>query len=357
MSARPLRVIQWATGSVGRHAIPAIVEDPGLELAGVWVHSEAKDGRDAGELAGIAPLGVAATRDIDALLALDADCVLYAPLLTDLDEMCRLLASGLDVVTPSGWVYLKEGPTRDRIEAACSAGNSSLHGTGIHPGFGGDRLPLLLSGLSRRIDHIRVIEVCNLSVMSESPEMVMGQLGFGAPIEKARKHAPPLLGVMSKIFFESMDLVAAGLGFELDDHKSAYEPAAATSDLETSAGPIPAGCVAGQHYSYRGLVAGEPVIEFETYWRMSHDIEPNWPYDAVLEYLVEIEGEPPLHCRFGPVTEDGSTEFGLQCTAMNCVNAIRPVVEAPAGIRTVLDLPPITARGRFRLPNSPGASA
>ncbi|MEM7409663.1 MAG: dihydrodipicolinate reductase [Myxococcota bacterium] len=349
---RPIRVIQWATGSVGRHAIPAIVEDPALELAGVWVFSEEKEGVDAGTLAGIEPLGVAATRDVDALLALGADCVLYAPLLTDLDEMCRLLASGLDVVTPSGWVYLKEGKAKRKIEAACAEGRSSLHGTGIHPGFGGDRLPIVMSGLSRRIDRIRVIEVCNMSVMSESPEMVMGALGFGASADAARKRPPMLLGVMSKIFFESMDLIAAGLGFELDDHKSSFEFAVANEDLEVSAGKIPKGHVAGQHYEYLGLVAGEPVIEFQTYWRMSHDIEPNWPYDAVLEYIVEIDGEPPLRCSFGPVTDGESTEFGLQCTAMNCVNAIRPVCEAAPGIRTTLDLPPITARGRFALPGT-----
>ena len=97
---RPLRVIQWATGSVGHYAIGAIAEDPGLELAGGWVHSESKQGRDAGELAGIDPLGVAATRDKEALLALDADCVLYAPLLADTDEMCRILEAGKNLVTP-----------------------------------------------------------------------------------------------------------------------------------------------------------------------------------------------------------------------------------------------------------------
>jgi len=161
---------------------------------------------------------------------------------------------------------------------------------------------------------------------------------------------------MSKIFFESMDLIAAGLGFELDDHHSRFEFAVAKEDLEISAGRIPKGHVAGQHYEYLGLVAGVPVIEFQTYWRMAHDIEPNWPYDEVLEYIVEIDGDPPLRCRFGPVTDGESTEFGLQCTAMNCVNALRPVHDAPAGVRTTLDLPPITARGRFALPPARGSA-
>ena len=84
-----LRVIQWATGGVGCAAIEAIVSHPDLQLVGVWVHSESKVGQDAGELAGIAPLGVAATNDVDALLALGADCIVYAPLMPDEELICR----------------------------------------------------------------------------------------------------------------------------------------------------------------------------------------------------------------------------------------------------------------------------
>lgn len=350
MGERKLRVIQWATGSVGRHAIPAIVGSENLELAGVWVFTESKAGRDAGELAGIAPLGIKATRDADALLALDADCVLYAPLLADLDEMCRILEAGKNLVTPTGWVFLKDAALCDRIQAACKAGGVSFHGTGIHPGFGGDRLPLVISALSRRIDKVRVYELCDLSNMSESPEMVFGQLGFGATPEQARSAPPALLGVMSRIFCESMDMVAAGLGFELDEYRTGYEFALATRDLELKVGRIPRGRVAGQHYHYTGLVRGEPMIEFRTYWKMSEHIEPRWPYEATLEYRVELDGDPPLRCSFGPVTSGTSSEFGLLATAMNCVNAIAPVCAAPPGIRTPLDLPLITARGRVRLP-------
>ena len=350
MNRQTHRVIQWATGSVGQHAIPAIVEDPQLELAGVWVHSDAKVGRDAGELVGIAPLGVRATNSIDELLALDADCVLYAPLLADLDEMCRILEAGKNIVTPTGWVYLKDPQIVERIEGSCKKGGVSFHGTGIHPGFGGDRLPLVISALSRHIDKVKVVEICDLSNMSESPEMIFDQLGFGATAAEASKQPPPLLGVMSKIFCESMDMVAAGLGFELDDYRTGYEFALATRDVETGAGVIGKERVAGQHYHYTGYVRGVPMIEFHTYWKMTKDMEPRWPYDATLEYRVELEGDPPLRCSFGPVTEGTSSEFGLLATAMNCVNAIAPVCGAPPGIRTPLELPLLTGRGRVRLP-------
>lgn len=347
----PLRVIQWATGSIGTHAIPAILEDPNLELVGVKVYSETKEGQDAGTLVGIDPIGVVATRDVDALLALEADCVLYAPLLADTGEICRLLEAGLNVITPAGWAYLKDGTEKQQIDQACAAGGVSFHGSGIHPGFSGDRLPVVLSGLSRRVDRVRVIEICNMSVMSESPEMVMDQLGFGLPADEARKNPPPLLDVMSTIFFQSMDMVAASLGFEIERYEKRFEFATCPHDVEISAGRIPAGHVAGQHYEYLGYVDDEAVIEFQTYWRMTPDLEPNWPYDAILEYRVEIDGDPPLQLSFGPVTDGSSTEFGLLATAMNCVNAIAPVCAAEPGMRTTLDLPPISAHGRFVRPN------
>ena len=72
---RPIRVVVWATGGCGAIAIQALQERPDLELVGVWVHSPEKDGRDAGDLAGVAPIGLKATTDAGALLALKPDCV------------------------------------------------------------------------------------------------------------------------------------------------------------------------------------------------------------------------------------------------------------------------------------------
>ena len=333
----PLRIIQWATGSIGRHAIRAIAEDTNLELAGVWVHGASKEGVDAGTIAGIPALGVRATRDKKALLALDADCVLYAPLLADVDEMCAILESGKNLVTPTGFSFVKDPALAGRLEAACRKGMASFHGSGIHPGFAGDRLPLVLSALCRRIDKVTVYEVCDLSQGSESPEMVMQQLGFGMSAAEAAKEPPALMGVMSRIFFESMDMVAAGLGFTLESYDHRHEFAVAKRDV-----PV-------QHFEYTGLVKGKPVIQFNTYWKMSKEIEPSWPYDAPIEYTVEIEGDPSVRCSLSPI-DSKTTEPGLVWTAMNCVNAIAAVCAAEPGIRTSLDLPIPRAEGRFRLP-------
>jgi 2,4-diaminopentanoate dehydrogenase len=74
----PLRTVVWSTGGVGSIAVDAIRRRPDLDLVGVWVHSDAKVGKDAGELAGGEPMGVVATNDGEALIALQPDCVVYA---------------------------------------------------------------------------------------------------------------------------------------------------------------------------------------------------------------------------------------------------------------------------------------
>ncbi len=342
----PIRVIQWATGSIGRFAIGAIAEDPGLELAGVWVHSEEKEGVDAGEIAGIGKLGVRATRDVGKLLESEADCVLYAPLLADVDEMCRILESGKNLVTPTGFSFVKDPILAGRLDAACRRGGVSFHGSGIHPGFAGDRLPLVLSALCRRIDKITIYEVCDLSGGSESPEMMMGQLGFGMSAEQATKAPPALMGVMSTIFYESMDMIAAGLGFELDGYEHHHEFALATEDVPVHAGLIAKDHVAGQHFEYIGKVGERPVIEFQTYWRMTGRLDKAWPFDSTLEYTVEVSGDPSVRCTLAPISAD-TNDPGLVWTAMNCVNAIVPVCAAEPGIRSSLDLPLVRAEGRF----------
>lgn len=346
---QPLRVIQWATGSVGRYAIDAMTDDPNLELVGVWVHSESKDGQDAGTIAGIGPLGVKATRDKEALLALPADCVLYAPLLSDVDEICRILESGKNVVTPTGFSYVKDPTLAARLDAACRKGGVSFHGSGIHPGFAGDRLPLVLTGLCRRIDKITVYETFELSQASESPEMLMGQLGFGMSAEDAAKEPPALMGVMSTIFNESMDMIAAGLGFELTGYDHRHDFALAKNDVQMKAGLVRKGQVAGQYFEYTGLVKDSAVIQFKTYWKAGHDIEPSWPFEGPAEYIIEVEGDPSVRVSMTPIDAEDN-EPAMVWTTMNCVNAIKPICAADIGIRTSLDLPPITAEGRFKLP-------
>jgi len=340
----PYRVNQWGTGAVGKYCIERTLELPNLKLVGALVYTDAKDGKDIGEILHRAPLGIAATKDKKRMIALDADIVLYTPLLVDLDDMCAILESGKDLITPSGFVYLKDDAVLARINAACKKGNSTMHGGGIHPGFSGDRLALVLSALCRRIDKITVYELVSMADMTESPDLIFGYLGFNMDGKTAAATEPPLLKTMSGIFRESMQLLAAGIGVEIESYRTSHEYALATEDSPTTPGLIKKGHVGGQHFNYEAIAGGRTVIEFKTYWRMADKLEPAWDQPMHgLTYIVEVEGEPGLRCVLDPVGERPA-ELGLIWTAMLVMNAIPEVCQASAGFKTVLDLPLITAK-------------
>ncbi len=171
--SRTYRVVQWATGVVGSAALKGILRHPRLELAGVKVYSEAKEGLDAGEIVGAGETGIVATRDVDAILAIDADCVIYCPLPWDLGEMCRLLESGRHVITPCPyWFPFVQNPSvAAAIGAACKQGGVNLHASGCNPGGIAERFPLTFSGWCNRIDRITMTECGDCSTYSSEGVM------------------------------------------------------------------------------------------------------------------------------------------------------------------------------------------
>lgn len=354
---QPIRVIQWATGSVGKFSIGAYHTKPGLELVGCYVHSADKAGKDAGEIAGIGPIGVKCSNSIDEILKLEADIVHYAPLLSNVDEMCRILESGKNLVTPSGYTTVRNKDDEAKLAAACRKGGVSMHGSGIHPGFSGDRLPIVLSAMSRSISKVTVHEIVDMSRVNESWDMVTN-LGFDMSPEDAKANPPFLLDVMSTIFFESIALVADALGIEIEEYQKKHRFALARQDIDvqlelgTKTGKIRQGHVAGQNFNYAGLVKGQPVIEFKTFWPMDESIAEEWGHTEPWAYKINIEGDPDLRLHFTCGKEDGSDSaaLGILCTAMNCVNSMPQVVAAPPGIVTQLDMSLIPAYQAFQLP-------
>jgi hypothetical protein len=349
-----IRVIQWATGNVGRAAIEGILAHPELELAGVWVHAEGKAGRDAGEICGIGPVGVTATNDAAEILASEADCVLYSPLLPQPAEVIRILESGKNVVTPVGWFYPFALPEVAQIEAACRTGGVSLHGTGIHPGGITERFPLMVSALSHDIRHVRAEEFSDIrSYRAEG--VVREVMLFGKRPEEAARS--PMLQLLGSGFGQSIDMVAAGLGFALDaDKRSIHEMAVATAPIDTPVGVIDPGTVAAQRFTWQGLVGGEPVMTVRVNWLMGQEhLDPPWSFGAEGErFEVEIAGDPPVHLTFhGLHPADPRADLdrnpGIAATARHCVNAIPAVCAAEPGIRSYLDLPLVSGRAHAAL--------
>ena len=199
---RRYRVVQWATGNIGSHSLRAVIAHPNLDLVGLYVYSEDKAGRDAGELCGVAATGVLATRDIGEILALQPDCVVYMADRMDVDVLCQLLESGVNVVSTRSEFHNPDSldpETRRRIEAACAQGGSSLHSTGSSPGFITEALPLVLTSLQRRLDHLLIEEFADMSSRN-SPELIFDLMGFGRdpdtfdPAASRRTAVPPSPG-------------------------------------------------------------------------------------------------------------------------------------------------------------------
>ncbi len=347
------RVIQWATGGVGRAAIEGIRSHPELALVGVWVHSPEKAGPDVGEICGIGPIGVEATNDADALLATEADCVLYSPIVANKEQVLRILESGKNVVTPLNWFYPGGRDVAD-VETACKRGNVSLHGTGIHPGGITERFPLMVSALSREITHVRAEEFSDIRSY-DAPLVVSDIMLFGKTPEEAAKS--PMLQMLGGGFTQSIDMVADALGFDLDPEKrTRHEMAVATSPIESPIGPIPPGRVAAQRFTWEGTVRGEPVITARTNWFMGErDLEPAWSFGPEGErFEVEVTGDPSSKLIFHGWHPE-SIEAGLRrnpgivATAIHCVSAIPAVCRAEPGIRTYLDLPLVSGRAAASL--------
>lgn len=345
------KVIQWSTGNVGAFALRAIIGHPELALTGLWVHSEKKEGVDAGQLCGVKDAGVAATRDAESLLASDADCVCYTASAETrpneaIDDMCRILRAGKNLVSSSVVQLVHPDGLGDdvarQIREACAEGGTSVLVSGIDPGFANDTLPLCLSGLAERWDSIRIQEIVNYSTYHQ-PETVLGIMGFGQPLD-----ASPLLllpGVLSSAWGGTIRLLAEGLGVELDEIREVHERRPAEVGFDTKVGRIEKGTMAALRFEVQGIVAGRAALIVEHVTRMSDDIAPDWP-GGKGGYRVIIEGVPQMTCTLDMADEKGDHAVGgVVLTATRLVNAIPAVCDAPPGFMSALDLPLITGRG------------
>ena len=351
-----LRVVQWATGPVGRHAIKAIVDHPDLELAAVLVYSDDKVGRDAGEIAGVGPIGITTTKDRDEILALDADCVLYmaqgdANPPPALDDICALLSSGKNVVSTALTPLIQPasmGPqVVERLEKACAEGGTTFHATGIEPGWASEVLPLTMSGIFRYVDSLVVQELLDYASY-DNPFMLFDVMGFGrAPDDPTVIGAEP--SMLASVFKAPLMLVAEGFGGTIDDWAFDRQVWVTDETFDVAAGRIEAGTVAALRFSATAIVDGRRALTVEHITRLREDAAPDWPRGR--GWKVSVEGEPSmvLEAKIAVHGEDENDQ-GCLGTAMHAVHAIAPVCAAPPGIKTFLDLPTIIGRGVLRSP-------
>jgi hypothetical protein len=343
-----LRVIQWATGSVGRAAIDCIVKHPELELVGCWVHSEDKHGKDVGEIAGGEPLGVAATTSMDDILELDADAVVYAPLVPNRDEVAALLRSGKNVVSPVGWFYPSEREAAPLVRA-CEQGKVSLHGTGMNPGGITETFPLMLSAMSSAVTFVRAEEFSDIRSYGAA-DVVRWIMCFGGTREEAE--SGPMLKLLTGGFTQSMNMVLDTLGLgDRAEVRTLHGVAVASAPIESPIGTIEPGKVAGQRFHWEALVDDRIVVRIGVHWLMGEEnLDPAWTFGSRGErFEMEVKGNPDTFVTVkgwqpDSIEEGLASNPGIVGTAAHCVNSVPYVVAAKPGIVTSLELPVVAGR-------------
>jgi hypothetical protein len=342
------RVVQWATGNVGSRSLRRAIEHPDLDVVGVWVNSAAKVGRDAGELAGLEPIGIKATNSMADVLALKPDCVLYMPHVCNFDEICQILESGSNIVTTR--MELQNPAALDasicaRVEAACQRGNSSIHATGSSPGFITEAMPIVLASIQRRLDSLSINEFADCSSRN-SPEMLFGMMGFG------KQPGPASQGQLDHArgsFGPSLQLVATALRLPVDKVEVNGAQGVARKDVHIAAGIVPAGTVAAMRTTVSCMRDGKPLISFTSTWFVSSDVDTSdgkvWAFRKPSGWHIVLQGDCPLDISVSfPVAPENYADMTPGLTAHRPINAVPYVCDAPAGIRTTVDLPQIIAR-------------
>jgi hypothetical protein len=353
-----IRVAHIGTGNAGRIALNHLISDPRFELTGVWVSSDAKVGKDAGELAGLdVSTGIAATNDLDALLAAEPDCAVYCAMGDNripeaVTDVLRILAAGINVVGTSPGVFQYPwGVMPEKyiapIEEAARQGNSSLFISGVDPGFANDLIPFAIASTCQSIEQVRCMEIADYATYDGSTVM-FDVMGFGWNLDET----PMLLqrGVLGMAWGTTIRQLAAGFGIEVDEIKDACTRIPAPEAFDVAAGHIPEGGQAALRFEILGMVKGTPAIVIDHVTRLREDLAPEWPQPAQPggSYKVEIVGEPSYTVDICPTSRKGDHNYAaIAAGAGRVVNAIPAVVAAPPGIRTTIDLPLITGKGLF----------
>ena len=342
-----IRIVQWTTGNVGRRSVRALVSNPAFELVGCYAWSPDKVGEDVGGLCGIEPIGVTATNDVDALLALRPDCVVYNPMWQDVDELARILESGVNVVSTAAFINGRGlGADRDRILKACERGGASMFGTGISPGFV-ELIAIATAGICDRVDKVTVTEESD-TTLYDSPETER-PAGFGRAIDDPE--LPGMAATGTAVFGEAVALIADALGVDLDDIICEAAYAQTTEDLVMESWTIPAGHVAGVAASWQGRVGDRTVVELTVRWKKGATLDPDWKIQE--GHRIEVAGLPTVRTtlEYLPPPDFEATTFadfmviGMIMTALPALNAVPYVVAAVPGIVTYTDLPLPLPRG------------
>lgn len=340
----PYKVILWGPGYTGTQALREIARRPELDLVGCLAYSEGKAGRDAMELIGEPPIGVPVVTDKNAIYELDADVVLYAGRALP-DETSRhgeitsLLRSGKNVVTSTAYFFpwQRGDDYVAALEEACAAGGTTLHGTGVHPGWFAERFAVSAMSLCTTVESVSLREVCDLS--HHSGDAIRG-IGFG--MEPGRLGSKTRKVLLSRYYFECIAGLAHLLGIALDKMTAEVRYPVSEREVQCAAVTIRPGTVGAVDGFWAGMVGEEPVITIREVWYLDRQlVDPGIELTSDDMYEVEVKGLPiDVRARSDLFTSDRRDVFGVDdhqsaanlATAAQLVQTIPAVVAAAPGI-------------------------
>jgi hypothetical protein len=329
------RVIQWTTGKVGKLSLRGILDDPRLELVGVYAYSADKAGKDAGDLCGRPKTGVLSSNDIDALLKLKPDTVLYTPFMADLSHTIRLLENGADVISTNLFLNVGgiQGEVKQQLEAACQRGKSRLYITGVSPGWINATV-VGLTAVCRDVESVTVIESADCSVY-ESKE-TWEAMGMGLP-----KATPEVLATARSwliSFYDAVERMAIALGYKLDDLEFFIDYATTSQRVDLGWFVMEKNTNGAVRAGWNGMVNGRMVVRFELHWYLTKQLNEGWQFNDEQYHLI-VKGEPEVNTRmkFIPPKHWGNHEWDTM-TAMPAVNAVFDVKAAAPGVLSLKDV-------------------
>lgn len=354
----PIRVFQVATGNVGTEMIKRIGRHPDLELIGLHCYTPDKIGRDAGELAGLAPIGVTATGSVEEIIGARPDVLTFHGVFPDEDLYVKVLEAGIDIVTTADWITGWHRDTNHRhpsglpvsqlLRDACEKGGSTFYGTGMNPGLN-QILGVVCSADVAEIENITTIESVDVSCHHSAE--TWKEVGYGRPVDDPA--LPGMLEKYTRVFADSVLMMADCFDLTLDEVRFSCVLGACTKEVDLGWYRLPEGSLGGNYIKYQGMVDGVARVETHLEWQMTPHTDPSWNIKGC--YITQITGDPNIynkHMIFPATGADLSdpgafASIGMTVTGLPALNAIRAVVAAPPGLLTSADVPLRGFAGRF----------
>ena len=327
----PIRILHIGLGPLGQMLGPYLTEKEHLQLVGAVDIDPEKAGRDLATMYSLCrPLDIAVVGKLDAVL-MDAADVAVLTTVSELRALFptleQLIEGGLDVVSTCeelAYPWITEPELARRIDALAKANRVSVLGTGVNPGFLMDFLPTAATAVCRNVDSILIERIQDASLRRLPFRQ---KIGAGLSVETFKKRVRSRQ-IRHVGLTQSMHMVASRLGWRLHKTEDIVEPVVARSEVRGTDWSVPAGRATGVNQTGRGYAGNREVLTLV--FRAS--VGETRPRDR-----IHGCGTPEIDLTIaGGINGDVAT-----CSIVT--NAIQAIHQAPPGLRTMVDIAPISA--------------